>query len=115
MEYRKLRIYNKKIYELDNIVFVTKLPKKTENKVFVYDSKIQHWVSKIWKTLIQLEFDISLLPPAHNDWVFMPFPMYPFTYSPQQYTSIKNCQISPKKTRIFFAGSVKPRLYSETN
>lgn len=114
-EYRKLGTYGRKIYELDNISFVSKLPKKTEDKVFIYDSKIQPWVSKIWKTSIKLEFDISLPTPDHDDWVFMPFPMYPSSYSEKQYTGIKNLQSSPKKIRILFAGCVIPRQYSETN
>lgn len=115
LDYRRLGIYGRKIYELDNVVLTTKLPKKTENKILIYDREVNQWKSKIWKQLIKIEFDISLPVPRHDNWVFMPYPMHPSSYSNTQYLNIKNLRDSPRKVRILFAGNVDPRVYANTD
>lgn len=114
-DYYKLGVYGRKIYELDNIVFATKIPKNTRYKIFIYDQNLPKWTAKTWKQLIKIEFDISLPTPQHNSWVFMPYPMHPSTYSKEQYSNIKTFQSSQRKIRVFFAGNVDPRVYSNTD
>lgn len=110
-DYRKLGIYGRKLYQIDNLIFSAKLPKDTERKILVYDREIQEWTSKIWKKLINIEFDVSLPIPQHDDWAFMPFTMHPHIYSMEQYLEIKNLQNTPRTIRLFFAGNVNPLHY----
>lgn len=111
-DYRRIGNYGRKIYQIENLVIATKLPKNTKNRTFVYDREIQKWTSKTWKKLININFDISLPIPQHNNWVFMPYAMNPSTYSTGQYANIKNLQNTSRKIRLFFAGNVDPTYYS---
>ncbi|MCY7290857.1 MAG: hypothetical protein LH615_01635, partial [Ferruginibacter sp.] len=114
-DYRNLGVYGKRIYELDNLVLATKLPEKTDDKIFIHDQAISKWTSKIWKKIIRIEFDISLPVPQDDNWAFMPYPMHPSIYSGGQYSEIKNLQNIPKKLRLLFAGNADPRFYSNTD
>lgn len=113
-DYYRLGIYGRKIYELDNIVFTKEIPKKADNKILIYDRNLPKWTSKTWEQLIKIEFDISLPIPQHSSWAFMPYPMHPCNYSKEQYSNIKCLQSSSRKIRVFFAGNVDPRVYSNT-
>lgn len=115
LDYYRLGIYGRKIYELDNILSAKKIFKTTVHKIFIYAQNIPKWTAKIWKQLIKIEFDISLPIPQHNSWAFMPYPMHPSTYSKEQYSNIKTLQSSQRKIRVFFAGNVDTRVYFNTN
>lgn len=112
LEYCELDRYGRDIYKLDNVIFSSKIPYKTEDKILVSDRNLQERSPKKWKKVIQLNYNISLPRTRSNSWILMPFTMHPRIYLEGKLECLQEIRNTSRKMRIFFAGNTNYRKYS---
>jgi len=112
---RRMDTYGRLVYRHPHAGFRRRIPRVTQDKIFVHDGQAPELVARDWGKIIRLEYDVSLAPPENGAWMVMPYPMHPLVYASDRDRDCRRLRAGPRSLRLFFAGNVDAQAYTSSS
>ncbi len=113
--YDWLKKYGRHLFSVKRLKFITRVPDRTENMIYMFDHKDldETLLGRKWKKLVYL----SVLKPTSwqvgKDRMALPFMMHPLIYCKGQDKQLNVFRGQARKIRAFFAGNADKYYYRD--
>ncbi|MDD5259272.1 MAG: hypothetical protein PHD29_04850 [bacterium] len=111
LAFTRLGRYGRYIYTIKNVKVISKIPAKTKEIIFAFDSVNKELLSQQWKKLTY----VNIMKPSFcqvGELMAIPFIMHPVMYYLSKHRRLPALRGNERKLRIFFGGNTSPAVYS---
>ena len=110
-KYYRLRVCGQFIYYLNNFKIISRIPAKTDDMIYAFDTARPELLQRKWKKLTYINI---LKPPSckFGDPLWIPYPLQPRMFLNYWYRTINRCRKSKRKIKMFFGGNVHQGYYN---
>jgi glycosyltransferase involved in cell wall biosynthesis len=111
LTFLRLGRYGRILYTLKNVKFLKRVPVKSEEIIYVFDSVQPELLAQRWKQQVYLNI-LKPVPSQVGEVITIPFSMHPIMYYLGKYRNLQPYRENERKLRVFFGGNTAKELYN---
>lgn len=104
------REFGRYMYSIKNLKIINKIPKRTDNIIYVFDSAVKEVVKHSWKRLVYFNH-LKPVSCCLGDLINIPYFMHPLMYKTEEQGCVKSYRNNKRKIRIFMGGNISRTWY----
>lgn len=109
-KYLQLGEYGRYMYSIKNLKIIDRLPERTENIIYAFDSAVKDVANRKWERLIYFNH-LKPVSCLLGNMINIPYFMHPRMYQSKEYDRVKSYRNNVRKMRIFSGGNISLSWY----
>ncbi len=111
-DWKTADIYGQLALTIDGLHWAAAAPSNRQDVIFVSDDASHPLAKENWKSVYIVDTRIDREPPAHQEWMMLPFLMHPRIYEQGLDRSASTLRVAERRLRCLFVGNIDRETYS---